>query len=86
MLTGCLLLLGSAVRPEQGRNRAKPHSDYRPQMSPVDYLVEVLQCVGQQPASLLHELTPRHWKERFAANLLRSDLRDNLISTSNSAG
>lgn len=54
-------------------------------MSLVDHLVEVLQCVGQQPASLLHELTPRHWKERFAANLLRPDLRDMVVNYSHSA-
>lgn len=38
------------------------------------YLVDVLQRVGQHPASRVAELTPRQWKERFAANPLRSAL------------
>ena len=38
------------------------------------YLVDVLQRVGQHPASLAIELTPREWKVRFADNPLRSDL------------
>ena len=41
-----------------------------------DYFVEVLQRVGQRPASLVRQLTPRIWKEMFAANPLRSHLRD----------
>lgn len=45
-------------------------------INPYDYLVDVLQRVGQHPASLVNELTPRLWKERFAANPLRSDLFD----------
>jgi hypothetical protein len=36
----------------------------------------VLQRVGQYPASLVHQLTPRLWKEIFADNPLRSDLHD----------
>jgi len=39
-----------------------------------EYLVDVLQRVGTHPASRVEELTPRLWKERFAANPLRSDL------------
>jgi transposase len=35
-----------------------------------------LQRVGQHPASLVHQLTPRIWKRMFAANPLRSDLHD----------
>jgi hypothetical protein len=31
--------------------------------------------MGQHPASRVHELTPRLWEEHFAANPLRSDLR-----------
>jgi hypothetical protein len=38
------------------------------------YLVDVLQRVGQHPDSRVAELTPRQWKQRFAANPLRSDL------------
>jgi transposase len=42
------------------------------QIDPYDYLVDVLQRVGQHPASRVHELTPRLWKTQFAANPLRS--------------
>jgi hypothetical protein len=42
------------------------------QIDPYDYLVDVLQRVGQHPASRVHELTPRLWKTHFAANPLRS--------------
>jgi transposase len=38
------------------------------------YLVDVLQRVGQHPASRVDELTPRQWKQRFAVAPLRSDL------------
>ena len=34
----------------------------------------VLQRVGQHPAARVAELTPRLWKQHFAANPLRSDL------------
>ena len=44
------------------------------QIDPYDYLVDVLQRVGQHPANRVHELTPRLWKQRFAANPLRSPL------------
>lgn len=40
------------------------------------YFVDVLLRVGQHPASLVHQLTPRIWKEMLANNLLRSDLHD----------
>lgn len=43
-------------------------------IDPYDYLVDVLQRVGQHPASRVHELTPRIWKQRFADNPLRSTL------------
>lgn len=43
-------------------------------IDPYDYLVDVLQRVGQHPASLVEQLTPRVWKTLFAANPLRSDL------------
>jgi transposase len=45
-------------------------------IDPYDYLVDVLQRIDQHPASEVHLLTPRRWKEYFAANLLRSDLHD----------
>ena len=48
-------------------------------INPYDYFVDVLQRVGQHPASLVHQLTPRIWKQMFAANPLRSDLHDAVI-------
>ena len=44
-------------------------------IDPYDYFVDVLQRVGQHPAHLVQQLTPRLWKELFAANPLRSDLQ-----------
>ena len=44
------------------------------QIDPYDYLIDVLQRVSQNPASRAHELTPRSWKQLFAANPLRSPL------------
>ena len=44
------------------------------QIDPYTYLVDVLQRVGQHPASRVHELTPRLWKQLFAGNPLRSAL------------
>jgi hypothetical protein len=44
-------------------------------IDPYDYFIDVLQRVGQHPAHLAHQLTPRLWKEMFAANPLRSDLK-----------
>lgn len=43
-------------------------------IDPYTYLVDVLQRVGQHPATRVAELTPRLWKEHFAAHPLRSDL------------
>ena len=43
-------------------------------VDPYTYLVDVLQRVGQHPASRVAELTPRLWKQNFAGNPLRSDL------------
>jgi hypothetical protein len=43
-------------------------------VDPYDYLVDVLQRVGQHPASQVEQLTPRVWKTLFASNPLRSDL------------
>ena len=39
-----------------------------------DLLVGVLQRIGQHPASLVEQLTPRVWKTLFAKNPLRPDL------------
>ena len=44
------------------------------QIDPYTYLVDVLQRVALHPAQDAIELTPRVWKERFAANPLHSDL------------
>ncbi len=43
-------------------------------VNPHACLVDVLQRVGEHPASRVIELTPRLWKTRFADNPLRSDL------------
>lgn len=43
-------------------------------VDPYTYLVDVLQRVAQHPQSRVAELTPRLWKQRFAANPLRSHL------------
>jgi transposase len=43
-------------------------------IDPYEYLVDVLQRVAQHPASRVHELTPRLWKQHFAQTPLRSDL------------
>ena len=44
------------------------------------YLVDVLQRIGQHLAARVAELTPRLWKEYFAANPLRSDLYGSAVS------
>src|SRR5207253_321518 len=44
-------------------------------INPYDYFVDVLQRVGQHPASAVHPLIPREWKQRFANHPLRSDLQ-----------
>jgi hypothetical protein len=43
-------------------------------IDPYTYLVDVLQRISEHPASRVTELTPRLWKEYFAANPLRSDI------------
>lgn len=43
-------------------------------VNPYDYLVDVLQRIDRHPASDIESLTPRLWKEKFAANPLRSDV------------
>jgi len=45
-------------------------------IDPYEYFVDVLQRVGQHPASQVSDLTPRNWKRLFAANPLRSALHD----------
>jgi transposase len=45
-------------------------------IDPYTYLVDVLQRVGEHPASRVAELTPRLWKQHFAANPLRSDIEE----------
>ena len=49
------------------------------EIDPYDYLVDVLQRVGQHPASRVHELTPRLWKHLFADNPLRSPLHNSRV-------
>jgi len=43
-------------------------------INPCDYFVDVLQRIDQHPAALVEQLTPWRRKERYASNLLRSDL------------
>jgi hypothetical protein len=43
-------------------------------IDPYDYLVDVLQRVGDHPASRVEELTPRRWKTPFAHNPLHPPL------------
>ena len=43
-------------------------------INPYTYLVDVLQRISQHPASKAIDLTPRVWKEKFADNVLKSDL------------
>ena len=42
------------------------------QIDPYVYLVDVLQRVGEYPASKVADLTPRRWKEKFAADPMKS--------------
>lgn len=45
-------------------------------INPYDYLVDVLQRINQHPASEVHLLTPRLWKQHFADKPLRSPLHN----------
>ncbi len=45
-------------------------------IDPYTYLVDVLQRISEHPASRVTELTPRLWKQLFAANPLRSDIQE----------
>jgi len=44
------------------------------EVEPYTYLVDVLQRIDSHPVREVHLLTPRLWKENFAANPLRSEL------------
>lgn len=44
------------------------------EVDPYDYLVDVLQRIGVHPNQRIAELTPRLWKQHFAAHPMRSDL------------
>jgi transposase len=43
-------------------------------IDPYDYLLDVLRRIDRHPASEVHLLTPRLWKQHFADDPLRSDL------------
>ncbi|MCZ7597182.1 MAG: transposase domain-containing protein [Gammaproteobacteria bacterium] len=43
-------------------------------INPYVYLVDVLQRISEHPAADVIQLTPRVWKDTFAANPLTSDL------------
>jgi transposase len=45
-------------------------------IDPYTYLVDVLQRISEHPASRVAELTPRLWKEHFAAHPMRSEIHD----------
>jgi transposase len=45
-------------------------------IDPYTYLVDVLQRISEHPVSRVAELTPRQWKQHFAANPLRSDFHE----------
>jgi hypothetical protein len=42
------------------------------EIDPYEYLVDVLQRIGEHPASRVEELTPRRWKQLFDGNPMRS--------------
>ena len=52
------------------------HADALQDIDEVGVDVDVLQRIGVHPASGVAELTPRRWKQRFAAHPMRSDLHD----------
>ena len=43
-------------------------------VDPYTYLVDVLQRIERHPAREVHLLTPRLWKQHFAASPLRSQI------------
>jgi transposase len=55
------------------------------EIDPYDYLVDVLQRIGEHPASRVEELTPRRWKALYAASPLRSQLHDVTRTIKNAA-
>ena len=44
------------------------------ELDPYDYLVDVLQRVGQHPTADVAQLTPRLWKQHLGKTPLRSDI------------
>ena len=44
------------------------------EINPYTCLVDVLQRVSLHPAKDVEALTPRQWKEKYAANSMKSDL------------
>ena len=44
------------------------------EVDPYDYLVDLLQRVGQYPAANVAQLTPRLWNQQFGKVLLRSEI------------
>ena len=55
------------------------------EIDPYDYLVDVLQRIGQHPASRVEELTPRRWKQLYAANPMRSPVDTRASPVKNAA-
>ena len=45
-------------------------------VDPYTYLLDVLQRINEHPASRVAELTPRLWKQHFAAGPMRSEIDD----------
>jgi len=45
-------------------------------VDPYTYLVDVLRRISVHPATRVAELTPRLWKQHFAADPMRSDIED----------
>ena len=53
-------------------------------VDPYQYLVDVLQRVASHPATEVAELTPRLWKDRFAADPMTSDLGKGSVTPASS--
>jgi len=84
--TQFVIFLDRAQR-QTHRHRATPAGELPPaRNTPYDYFADVLQRVGQHPASRAHELTPRLWKQLFAHNSLRSDLHQTILRDNHAAG
>jgi hypothetical protein len=64
----------SGADTSSGGRALAPEAPAKFQIDPYEILADVLQLVGQHPASRTHELTPRLWKQLFADNPLRSTL------------